>query len=429
MVICIFNAVDPLFILTIMQNLLLKINSSRILNYFKFVCVCVILLFSFKTNAQKVEQIKSDQGEIVTMYSDILKEDRKILIYTPKDSINSEKRYPVIYVLDADNHFAQMVEYSKYLSRQDVYVIPPMIVVGITNTNRVRDLTPSKSNFDYSGKPDTTLNAPYKNSGGNEFFFQFIQKELLPYVNSNYKIQPYRILAGHSFGGLTAINCLINYPDMFNAYIAVSPSFWWDQKFLLKLADKKLKAGSSLSKTLFFSDGNEGSSPESPFHKDVLKFDSLLKSRSIKGLNFEYTSYPMESHMTVPIKTYYDGLRFVYHQWALPPVSDEKINSEIIMKHYKGLSQRFGYPILPDEAYFNGLAQWLVKSPTTINNGIKILEMNTVNYPSSSRAFMSLGAAYTMKGEKQKAIALYKKASELNPTSNEIKLRLQDLQK
>ncbi|WP_162235831.1 alpha/beta hydrolase-fold protein [Pedobacter sp. Leaf216] len=376
-----------------------------------------------------MEQIKSDQGEIVTMYSDILKEDRKILIYTPKDSINSEKRYPVIYVLDADNHFAQMVEYSKYLSRQDVYVIPPMIVVGITNTNRVRDLTPSKSNFDYSGKPDTTLNAPYKNSGGNEFFFQFIQKELLPYVNSNYKIQPYRILAGHSFGGLTAINCLINYPDMFNAYIAVSPSFWWDQKFLLKLADKKLKAGSSLSKTLFFSDGNEGSSPESPFHKDVLKFDSLLKSRSIKGLNFEYTSYPMESHMTVPIKTYYDGLRFVYHQWALPPVSDEKINSEIIMKHYKGLSQRFGYPILPDEAYFNGLAQWLVKSPTTINNGIKILEMNTVNYPSSSRAFMSLGAAYTMKGEKQKAIALYKKASELNPTSNEIKLRLQDLQK
>lgn len=401
-----------------MQNLL-----------FKFVCVCVILLFSFRTNAQKVEPIKSDYGEVVTMHSSILNEDRKILIYTPKDSINPEKRYPVIYVLDADNHFMQMVEYSKYLSRQDVYVIPPLIVVGITNTDRVRDLTPSKSNFDYSGKPDTTANAPYKNSGGNEHFFQFIQKELLPYVNSNYKTQPYRILAGHSFGGLTAINCLINYPDMFNAYIAVSPSFWWDQKFLLKLADKKVKAGSTLSKTLFFSDGNEGSSPESPFHKDVLKFDSLLKSRNIKGLNFEYTSYPIESHMTVPIKSYYDGLRFVYHQWVLPPVSDEKINPEIIMKHFKGLSQRFGYPILPDEAYFNGLAQWLVKNPKTLNNGIKILEMNTVNYPSSSKAFTALGAAYAIKGEKQSAIASYKKASELNPTSNEIKLRLQELQK
>jgi cytochrome c-type biogenesis protein CcmH/NrfG len=84
---------------------------------------------------------------------------------------------------------------------------------------------------------------------------------------------------------------------------------------------------------------------------------------------------------------------------------------------------------LPDEAYFNGLAQWLVKNPTTLNNGIKILEMNTVNYPSSSRAFTALGAAYAIKGEKQNAIASYKKASELNPTSNEIKLRLQELQK
>jgi predicted alpha/beta superfamily hydrolase len=397
---------------------------------FTLVFFIIPLFFSFKANAQKAEPIKSDQGEVVTIHSDILNEDRRVLIYTPKDSANPEKKYPVIYVLDADNHFAQMVEYSKYLSRQDVFVIPPLIVVGIPNTDRNRDLTPSHSNVDYSGKPDTTANAPYKNSGGNEHFFQFIQKELMPYVISNYKTQPYRIFAGHSFGALTTINCLINYPDMFDAYIAVSPSFWWDQKFLLKLADKKLKAGTTLSKTLFFSDGNEdSSSPGSPFHTNVLKFDSLLKKRDIKGLDFEYMAYPIESHMTVPIKSYYDGLRFIYHQWMLPPVRDEEVNPEIIMKHYKGLSQKFGYPILPDEAYFNDLAQWLVKNPATLNNGIKLLEMNTINYPSSSRAFAVLGAAYATKGEKQKAIASYKKANELNPMSNEIKSRLLELQK
>jgi predicted alpha/beta superfamily hydrolase len=397
--------------------------------HFSFVFFILPLLFSFTTNAQKTEPIKSDQGEAVTMHSNILNEDRRILIYTPKDSANPEKKYPVIYVLDADNHFAQMVEYSKYLSRQDVYVIPPLIVVGITNTDRNRDLTPSHSNVDYSGKPDTTANSPYKNSGGNEHFLQFIQKELMPYVNANYKTQPYRIFAGHSFGALTTINCLINYPDMFDGYIAVSPSFWWDQKFLLKLAEKKLKSGSTLSKTLFFSDGNEGSSPGSPFHTDVLKFDSLLKNRNIKGLDFEYMTYPIESHMTVPIKSYYDGLRFIYHQWTLPPLSDEEVNPEIIMRHYEGLSQRFGYPILPDEGYFNNWAQWLVKNPATLNNGIKLLEMNTTNYPSSSRAFTALGAAYVMKGEKQKAIASYKKANELDANSNEIKSRLQELKK
>lgn len=400
-------------------------------NYMKsgFLFFIIPLFFSFKAIAQTVEPIKSGQGEVVTIHSGILKEDRKIMIYTPKDADNREKKYPVVYILDADNHFTQMVEYSKYLSRQDVYVIPPLIIVGITNTDRNRDLTPSHSNIDYYGKPDTTANSPYRNSGGNEHLFQFIQKELIPYIDSNYKTQPYRIFAGHSFGALTAINCLLNYPDMFDAYIAVSPSFWWDQKFLLKLADKKMKTGSTLSKTLFFSDGNEGSSPGSTFHTDVLKFDSLLKKRNIKGLDFEYMSYPVESHMTVTIKSYYDGLRFIYHQWPLPPVSDEEINPEIIMRHYKELSQKFGYPILPDEAYVNGWAQWIVKNPATLNNGIKLLEMNTINYPSSSKAFAALGAAYALKGEKQNAIASYKKASELNPASNEIKSRLLELQK
>jgi len=405
-------------------------KSSFLKKHFKFVFFLIPILFSLKTIAQKAEPIKSDLGEVVTIHSNILKEDRRILIYAPKDSANPEKKYPVIYVLDADNHFAQMVEYAKYLSRQDVSVIPRLIVIGITNTNRNRDLTPSQSNFDYSGKPDTTVNSPYKNSGGNEQFLQFIQKELMPYVNSNYKTQPYRIFAGHSFGALTTINCLINYPEMFDAYIAVSPSFWWDQKFLLKLADQKLKAESTLLKTLFFSNGNEdSSSPGSPFHANVLKFDSLLNKRKIKGLDFEYLSYPLESHMTVPIKSYYDGLRFIYRHWALSAVKDEEANAEIIMKHYNGLSQRFGYTILPDEAYINNWAQWLVKNPRTLNNGINLLEMNTNNFPSSSSAFTSLGDAYAMKGEKQNAIIAYKKAIELNPTSNEIKSRLLELQK
>jgi len=296
-------------------------KSGSLKKHLTFLLFLITILFSFQADAQKIEPIKFDQGEVVTIHSNILKEDRRILIYAPRDSVKPEKRYPVIYVLDADNHFAQMVEYAKYLSRQDVAVIPPLIVVGITNTDRNRDLTPTHSNADYSGKPDTTGNSPYKNSGGNEHFFQFIQNELMPYVISNYKTEPYRIFAGHSFGALTAINCLINYPEMFDAYIAVSPSFWWDQKFLLKFADRKLKAGSTLSKTLFFSDGNEdSSSPGSPFHSNVLKFDSLLKKRNIKGLDFVYLPYPLESHMTVPIKSYYDGLRFIFRNWRIPPV-------------------------------------------------------------------------------------------------------------
>jgi len=394
-----------------------------------FIVLITALFLLIKASAQTEEPIKSPQREVVTLYSDILKEDRKIFIYTPKDSVNPAKAYPVVYVMDPENHFNMLVEYSKYLSGKNV--MPPLIVVGIANTDRVRDLTPSQGNTDSYGKSDTTANSWAKTSGGNEQFLTFIEKELMPYVNLHYKSQPYRIFAGHSFGGIAAINCLINHPEMFDAYIATSPSLWWDQKYLLKFADRKLKSGSALSKTLFFSDGNEGSFPGSSFHTDALKFDSLLKKRNIKGLDFQYMHYPAESHSTVPVKSNYDGLRFIFRQWELPhhQIDDEKVNSGIIMAHYKNLSQKFGYQILPDEVYIDDWGQWLLKEQATRNSGINLLEMNTVNYPYSSRAFAALGAAYAIKGEKQKALASYKQASELNPSSTEIKLRLQELQK
>lgn len=393
-----------------------------------FLILILLLVFSYKGSAQRAEPINSDQGEVIRLYSKILGEDRQIMIYTPTDSINLETRYPVVYILDPDNHFRIMVEYSKYLSHEKVRSAPPLIVVGIMHTDRNRDLTPSPTKYDYSGKLDTSANFSFKNSGGNEKLFDFIKKEVIPYVNENYKTQPFRIFAGHSFGALTTINCLINHRDLFNAYIAVSPSFWWDRKYLLKLASEKLSEMTS-SKVLFFSDGNEGLSSGSSFHSDVLQFDSLLKKRELKGLDFEYTHYPLESHMTVPVKSYYDGLRFIFRHWEIPEISDKNVNSEIIMGHYKGLTQRFGYLILPDEKYFNGWGEWLIKNPDTRNNGISLLEMNAINYPLSSTAFAALGAAYVIKGDKRKAISAYKMASELNPNSYEIKLQLNELKK
>lgn len=393
-----------------------------------FLILILLLVFSYKGSAQRAEPINSDQGEVITLHSKILGEDRQIMIYTPADSINPETRYPVVYILDPDNHFRIMVEYSKYLSHEKVRSAPPLIVVGIMHNDRIRDLTPSPTKYDYSGKLDTSANFSFKNSGGNEKLFEFVKREVIPYVNENYKTQPFKIFAGHSFGALTTINCLINHRDLFNAYIAVSPSFWWDRKYLLKLASEKLSEMTS-SKMLFFSDGNEGLSPGSSFHSDVLQFDSLLKKRELKGLDFEYIHYPLESHMTVPIKSYYDGLRFIFRHWEIPEISDKNVNSEIIMGHYKGLTQRFGYLILPDEKYFNGWGEWLIKNPDTRNNGISLLEMNAINYPLSATAFAALGAAYVIKGDKRKAISAYKMASELNPNSYEIKLQLNELKK
>ncbi|HEX8548719.1 MAG TPA: hypothetical protein VF691_17275 [Cytophagaceae bacterium] len=133
--------------------------------------------------------------------------------------------------------------------------------------------------------------------------------------------------------------------------------------------------------------------------------------------------------MTVTFKSYYEALRFIFSDWEFVAVNNDEVNAERIMKHYNSLSQKFGYPIIPDETQFNEGIEWFMKTPATQNQAIGLLEMNTINYPTSSKAFAALAAAYLGKGEKKKAIAAYRKAGELNPASNEIKLKLRELKK
>jgi len=272
----------------------------------------LLLLVAFKAQSQSTESYKYTPSEVVTIHSTVLNEDRKVYIHIPKsDSSDINKRFPVLYLMDGENHFELLSQYVDYLSRSDVSAMPKIIVVGIPNTKRVRDLTPTQSILDYEGKPDTT--GLYKLSGGNEIFLEFLKTELIPLIDSKYKTQHYKIFAGHSFGGISSINCMLTHPDMFDAYIAVSPSFWWDNEYLLKLTKKKLKSGSTLNKKLFYCNGNEGGS-NSFFHNGLLKFDSIIAGKKIVGLDYKYNYYPNEIHMTVPIVAYLDALRFIFKE-------------------------------------------------------------------------------------------------------------------
>lgn len=281
----------------------------------KYLPGCLLIMHLVVTSAaqsQKTETYNYAPNEVATIHSNVLNEDRKIYVHCPKvDSADLDKRFPVLYVLDGDNHFELLAQYVDYLSRPDVREVPKTIIVGITNTKRTRDLTPTNSTLNYFGKPD----AIYSSSGGNENFLQFITTDLIPFIDKNYKTSPYKIFAGHSFGGLASINCLLLHPDMLDAYVAVSPSLWWDNRYLLKLANQKLKKAGVLNKKFFYSNGNEGLGYPTSFRTDLLKLDSLLTSKNLSGLNRMYKNYPTETHMTEPIVAYYDALRFIFKDW------------------------------------------------------------------------------------------------------------------
>ncbi|WP_160716736.1 alpha/beta hydrolase-fold protein [Chitinophaga solisilvae] len=374
--------------------------------------------------AQTDPAFRPISADIIKLSSKVLDEDRKIYIYTPPaDTLLPDKRYPVLYVLDGDNHFSLLTEYCRYLSRNDVNAIPEMIIVGIPNTNRTRDLTPTRSITDYEGKPDTSSNSRFKSSGGGNNFLQFIGTELIPYIDAHYKTQPFKIFAGHSFGGITTINCLLTQPDMFGAYVAISPSFWWDKGYLLNLADEKLKNDRIVNKIIFYSDADEGMSSPA-FHTNLLKFDAIITQRKIASLDHKYAYYPEDTHMTEPIKAYYDALRFIFRQWDLPLTDLKPLNATVVKQHYQQLSQRYGYSITPSEVNMNNAAMYLITQYGALDSAISLLEMNTQNYPASATAFSQLGDAYLKKGDRSKAIICYRKALALKPGLQNVKLKL-----
>jgi len=271
----------------------------------KYFIVFLILLTS-QAAAQVPKLYNHIPNDVHLIHSRVLNQDRHIYIYVPKlDSAEIDKALPVLYLLDGENHFHILSAYIEYLRHWKI--IPSIIVVGIVSVDRVKDLTPTNSLINFDGQVDST----YKTSGGNEQFLNFIQEELMPYMEANYKTSPFKLFAGHSFGGLTAIYCMLMRPDAFDAYIAISPSLWFDNKYVLRLAEKKLSELSMRNKTFFYSVGNE----DGTFRNDLLKFDKLLKHVRLKTFEYEYKYYPSEDHMTEPIPAYYDALRFVYKNW------------------------------------------------------------------------------------------------------------------
>ncbi len=188
-------------------------------------------------------------GEIVEFYSDVLKEDRTINIYLPQGySPGSLKAYPVIYLLDgsADEDFIHVSGLVQFASFPWIQIMPETIVVGISNIDRKKDFTyPSNSERDQKEFPTT---------GGSENFIKFIETELQPFITKNYKITTTKTLIGQSLGGLLATEILLKKPELFDNYIIVSPSLWWDDEALLDYKSKSY----TTSKSIYVAVGKEG---------------------------------------------------------------------------------------------------------------------------------------------------------------------------
>lgn len=280
------------------------------------IIVLTLLFFTALSFAQTNDQKSADNskpfvlGVIDEIHSAKLGEKRLLNIYLPDGyNKNDAVKYPVIYLLDgsADEDFIHVVGLVQFNNFSWVNRVPKSIVVGIANIDRRRDFT-----------YPTTIEADkkrYLTAGKSENFIAFIEQELQPFIEKKYKTTASKTIIGQSLGGLLAAEILFKKPTLFNKYIIVSPSLWWDNASLLKQSSEMLQNTFNQETDVYIGVGKEGLTPgDTPrvMEVDANLLVERIKETKSKNVKVYFDYLPQEDHATITHQAVFNALRLLY---------------------------------------------------------------------------------------------------------------------
>jgi len=403
------------------------------MKYYIYLLVLIgsILMVNQHAIAQTTEsQTEQFQNRIVdSIFSKTLSESRDFWVRLPDNfQPDNDEKYAVVYLLDGFSLESTLeAVYGNYWG----HYLPHMILVGVSNrSNRTRDLTTSQIKMRRGSAMDSE-------TGGAETFTKFMEKELIPYIDSKYPTMNYRTLIGHSYAGLFTINMLVNHKHLFQNYIAIDPSLDWDDQKLLKEAKEKLSTESYEGKSLFVSLAAEqlhmwneeiimenimdDASEFTLFARSIIEFSNYTKSQKQNGLNFSWKVYNEDLHGTVPLPSIRDGLIFLFEWYQFkspqkynnPETSIEELVS-LLKVQEQIYTEHFGVPTAPmiDEM-LNGYGYMNMQMGQP-EKAFMFFEMNIKYNPTSANAYDSMAEYFESQNDKENALKYLNKAYELS---------------
>jgi|CXWL01.1.fsa_nt_gi predicted alpha/beta superfamily hydrolase len=245
-------------------------------------------------------------GETLSLRSSVLNETREINVWLPPGYRESEDRYNVLYVLDGglDQDFQHIAGLGQLGALSWTY--ETLIVVGVRSNVRRHELTPAIVR-------EPRLAAELPEAGGAADFRAFLQREVIPFVETHYRTGPRRTLIGESLGGLFVVDTLLRQPELFHDYIAISPSLWWDNKALGHDAATLLVRQTTTDRRLYLTIGDEGGAMQTGV--DLLR--AALEQAPEGAVQWRYVDRSAtERHDTIYHGAALDALRWLY---ALAP--------------------------------------------------------------------------------------------------------------
>ncbi|MFW9851062.1 MAG: alpha/beta hydrolase-fold protein [Candidatus Thorarchaeota archaeon] len=334
-------------------------------------------------------------GEMNTITSSILEDDRKYIVYLPEGYEMSEERYSVLVVVNANYnpYFAHAASVTQLLSGTR---IPPMIVVGIH--------TPDHA-IDFFHVPHPRI----QNSGKAEYFLRFITDELLPLIEKTYRTNTFRVLYGQSNGGMFTVYSLLKNPDSFNAYIAGSPMLGWGSEFFMEKGKEMFNSDSSLKRFLYMEYG------ENDYDRVVTTvpdFAAIIEKNTPHDFVWKWRTLKGEAH--APISVLYNGLSLIFPRWQMTTEEGMKEGLEGVERFYANLSQKYGIEIkLPSEVLSDIGVNWIMKEQPEM--GRPFLERMVELYPHHEGGYYLLGIVEERMENFSKAVEFYRRSLEINP--------------
>jgi predicted alpha/beta superfamily hydrolase len=380
----------------------------------KFLCILSVLLFAAALSTKAMAQAEGDDvviGQSLALTSKILNREVRGLISVPDGYNDSSTNYPVLYDLNS-SLFTLDCGIVGLLARTSD--IPSMIVVGVPPFQRGYVPTP----FEERGE----------NPAGADLSIKFLKEELIPFVEKNYRTNAFRILHGHSVGGLFTMYTLFNYSDLFTAYIAGSPWFQNNNQYWLKNIEKMAKERKLDDKFLFMTVGKG----EAELTLDTFReLEKWMNDTPIIGLTWK-SAWVEGDHGSMVGRNRYDGLPFIFNGWKMPNevfneairTADIKIIDEYVKTNTaKWAKYGFDHSAILPERRVNSFGYYLLNRKE-YEKAVEVFSYNIKRFPKSFNAHDSLGEAYMIMGEKEKAIKYYKLAVELNPGDTEYAKRI-----
>lgn len=370
---------------------------------------CLVVLGPRVGLSQDAEPFLS-LGETRSLDSKVLGERREVIVGVPAGYEGGDETYPVVYLLDGPSHFHHTTGTARFLARNGR--MPEVIVVAIRNTNRTRDLSPPVLSDEGPARP---------NAGGADNFLEFISGELKPFIDEHYRTRPYSVLIGHSLGGLFANHALVHRPDVFDAYISISPSLWWEEQRLVAQADSAFDQVGDLVGDFYMTMGNEGG----PMLGGALKFAGVLEAKAPEGFRWAFRHMEEESHGSVPHRSTYYGFENIFDGWNLhDPVGLYVAGGiEAVDRHFARASARFGYERMPSTGVLGRIGDRALEDGNAADAQVvfsRLVERDPNLVPARNR----LAEAYAVMGDRDQAIEHYRHALRTDPRNGPARERL-----